>query len=126
MRLNGLTGSGGRYALTSDTHWALIGFQKSWYSDRAELRFTVNLLVVRRTVWAELVEQRPHYGAKPSPLTHYGDSVRQERIGMLVDDREDKWWRIYPGQDLAVVESDVLSNLTEHGLPWLRSQVSSS
>ena len=35
-------------------HWALLGFQKSAWSDRQRLTFTVNLTVVARQVWAKL------------------------------------------------------------------------
>jgi hypothetical protein len=66
MREQGLVGSSGRYALKSDSHWALVGFQKSWYSDRAEVQFTVNLLTVRRDDWESLIAERP-YSAPSRP-----------------------------------------------------------
>ena len=43
----GLRGSGGRYELPLRVPgWALPDLQRSAYSDKAEIRFTVNLLVV--------------------------------------------------------------------------------
>jgi hypothetical protein len=123
MRAQGLVGSGGRYSLKSVSHWALVGFQKSWYSDRAEVRFTVNLLAVRKDHWASLAAERPHYGAKPSASTRYGEPVRSTRIGNLLEHHADTWWRIYEGQDMDRVRSDVVVAIVEHGLPWLRNQV---
>jgi len=123
LREQGLVGSGGRYSIRSETHWALLAFQKSWYSDSAEVRFTVNLMVVRRDDWDELVREHPYYGKKPSAITTYRNPARQVRIGELVDDLEDKWWRIFSGQDMDAVQPDLLGNLIDVGLPWLRGQV---
>lgn len=126
LRNHGFSGSGGRYSLKSDSHWALLGFQKSWYSDKAEVRFTVNLLVVRRDVWSDLVVAHPYYGATPSAITLYGPPVRSTRIGKLVDDHEDKWWRVYAGQNMGMLRADVIANVVDAGLPWLREQIAST
>lgn len=123
MREHGLVGSGGRYAMKSDSHWALVGFQKSRYSDRAEVQFTVNLLAVSRDEWQSLIAEHPHYGAKPSASVLYAEPVRSTRIGYLLEDPEDRWWRIYDGQDIDRVRSEVISALIERGLPWLREQI---
>lgn len=126
LRAAGLVGSGGRYSLKSDTHWALIGFQKSWYSDKNEVRFTVNLLVVRREDWANRQAREPHLGAKPSPLIRYGPPARSVRIGRLVDDHEDKWWRINSSQNIDLIEADLIDNIVDAGLPWLREQIATT
>jgi len=123
MRELGLVGSGGRYSLKSESHWALIGFQKSAYSDRDEVRFTVNLLAVGREPWDQLVRDKLWVGEKPTALVSYGSPVRQLRIGKLVDDGEDKWWRVYVGQDMTLIAADVLANLRDAGVPWLRAQI---
>lgn len=122
LRTEGLVGSRGRYSLRSQTHWALVSFQKSAYSDRREVQFTINLCVVRKDEWNALRVEHPYYPAKPSGSTIYG-SVRRTRIGSLVDDGSDKWWRLYDGQDVASVAADVLTDLSDVGLPWLRNQV---
>jgi hypothetical protein len=126
LRTNGLIGSGGRFSLKSETHWALLGFQKSAYSDRSEVRFTVNVLVVRRDEWNELVVREPHHGPNPTPTITYPAPVRNERIGQLTEDRADKWWRINPGQDLGLLMSDLQSDLLESALPWMRQQIAAS
>jgi hypothetical protein len=110
-------------SLKSDSHWALVGFQKSWYSDSAEVRFTVNLLTVRRDEWASLTAQRPYYGAKPSASTLCGEPVRSTRIGHLLEHRDDTWWRVYDGHDMDRIRSEVVIAIVDRGLPWLRNQV---
>ncbi|WP_292848794.1 DUF4304 domain-containing protein [uncultured Microbacterium sp.] len=100
-----------------------MGFQQSWCSISAEMRFTVNLLTVRRDEGGSLIAQRPHCGAKHSASTLYGESVRSTRIGHLLEHREDKWWRVYEEQDMDRVRADVVIAIVEQGLPWLRNQV---
>jgi hypothetical protein len=126
MRKNGLIGSGGRYSIKSESHWALVGFQKSWYSDKSEVRFTINLLCVRRDAWETMVAERPHFGSTPSALVLYSDAVPQMRIGHLLEDQSDKWWRVYPGQDMATVGDDVIASMVDYGLPWLRHSLATT
>jgi hypothetical protein len=126
MRTNGLIGSGGRYSIKSESHWALVGFQKSWYSDKSEVRFTINLLCVPRDAWKEMVAERPYYGSTPSALVLYSDAVHQTRIGYLLEDQSDKWWRVYPGQDMATVGADVIASMVDYGLPWLRQSLATT
>jgi hypothetical protein len=112
--------------MKSETHWALLGFQKSVYSDRSEVRFTVNLLVVHRDKWDELVARAPHYGPNPTPTITYPAPVRCARIGQLAEDQADKWWRIYPGQDLDLLMSDLQGDLLGSALPWMRQQIATT
>ena len=126
LRANGLIGSGGRFSMKSETHWALLGFQKSVYSDRSEVRFTVNLLVVHRDKWDELAARAPHYGPNPTPTITYPAPVRCARIGQLAEDQADKWWRIYPGQDLDLLMSDLQGDLLGSALPWMRQQIATT
>ena len=123
LRAEGLTGSGGRYAIPSDTHWALIGFQKSAFGDRDDVRFTFALLVVRKDDWAAAVAEDKRPKPVPSAITLYGDPVRSTRIGRLVGEGQDKWWQIQSGVEIEPVVTDVLDDLRSAGLPWLRDQL---
>ena len=51
MRRAGLKESAGRYHMPSPSCFALVGFQKSKWSTRSAVQFTVNLKVVSREVW---------------------------------------------------------------------------
>lgn len=125
LRAEGLTGSGGRYSVRSNTHWALVGFQKSSYSDRREVQFTINLMVVRRDEWQMLAAKNSYFPAKPSASLGYGP-VMPKRIGSLVGDGADKWWRLFGGQDVDLVAADVLTDLRDAGLPWLRERIAAT
>lgn len=119
----GLKGSGGRYALASPGFWALMSLQKSAYSDAIEIQFTVNLLAVNREAWEAARAERPHLPERPAAGVLYGEPTAWERIGRLTPDRADKWWRIDDGVDKAEVAADVLHDVRQFALPWLREQL---
>jgi hypothetical protein len=123
FREMGLKGSGGRYSWATPTCRVLLGLQKSTYRDAVEIQFTVNLLVAHKAQWKVARAERPHLPHKPSAGTIYGEPAAQERIGLLQPDPADKWWRLYPGVDQGAVTADVLEDVRELAIPWLRQQV---
>src|SRR5947209_7169681 len=48
LRALGFKGSGQRFTLPSDSHWALLGFQRSAWGDSRKGKFTINLTVVSK------------------------------------------------------------------------------
>jgi hypothetical protein len=119
-----MRGSGGRFELPSDVYWAQLGFQKSAFSDGREVRFTVNLSVIRRDEWAKQAEAKPYLGERPTPNTHYGAWADQTRIGSLTPGGEDKWWRIVRGARPNDVRDDALHDLMNYAVPWLHERSS--
>lgn len=121
LRELGFTGSSGRFELKKDGEtWRLLGFQKSAYSDRDEVRFTLNLSTISKAVWEEQSASRV-LPAKPSSSTYYGAWTRQTRITDLLPDKEagEKWWRVMPGQDMDALSADLLGNIRDYAVPWL-------
>lgn len=124
LRAEGMRGSGGRFEFPSEVVWAQLGFQKSTYSDAQEVRFTVNLSVIRRDEWHQQTSAHPHLGERPKPTFHYGAWADQARIGTLTPGGEDKWWRIVRGAArLDVVRDDAIHDLLTYGVPWLRERI---
>lgn len=123
LREVGLTGSSGQYALTSATHWAMVGFQKSAHNSPTEARFTINLLAVPRPAWEAMRGRRPSLPARPLANGVYGEPVHAVRIGHLIGDGHDTWWRITSQSDAATVVDDALATLVDVGLPWLRARL---
>lgn len=121
FRVRGWSGSGGRYQLPSDSHWVLVGLQKSAYSDRDEVRFAVNPSVVSRSAWDEIAKRSGRQAA-PSPNTHSGPQGRFERLGMLASpDNRDMWWTVSLRSDLTEVAGSVLTAFDQFGVPWLQN-----
>lgn len=126
LRGLGLRGSAGRYHLPSASHWLLLGLQKSAYSDRAEVRFTVNLTVISRRVWEAKRAELSHLNTRPSASIIYGPWAAHARIGGHKPGGVDKWWRISDhGEPVAQVVDDLLDHIKRCALPWLRSMTTS-
>ncbi len=123
LRGMGFTGSGGRYSLASPECWALVSLQKSAYSDAAVIKFTVNLLVANKADWLAARVARPYLPERPSAGTQYEKPAVSQRIGILTPDHLDKWWRVSFAVDLEAVSNEVLRDIRECGLPWLRQQL---
>jgi Domain of unknown function (DUF4304) len=94
--------------------WLIINFQKSAYSDRDEVRFTVNLGV---GLAAHRAGARSWPDDKPPPA-HKGHL--RERLGPAGGD-EDTWWPVDSATDLEGVAADVLQRLARDGIPWLEN-----
>ena len=123
LRELGFKGSGQAYTLPSDTHWAIMGFQKSKWSDAESLEFTANVTVAERAKWEEERQARPYLPAKPSPNTHYGDYIWQERIGTLRPTGGDQWWRVRAGMKTDALAADVVAAVRDYALPAMRAEL---
>jgi hypothetical protein len=126
----GLKGSGQRYELPSDDYWAIVGFQKSKWSDAAEVAFTLNLTVASRLGWAEARTMRPSLPERPSPTrTLYGADVDQRiwqaRIGLLLGEQIDRWWKVTAGQNTRALAAELIDVIREQALPALRERMRS-
>ncbi len=122
LREVGMKGSGGRFELPSDTHWLLLGFQKSTFSDSDAVKFTVNLSAISRQTWKEQAAASPHLGVQPKPSTFYGRWAEQTRIGKLTPAGADLWWTLARGDDPSELVDNVVPVLLEVGVPWLRAR----
>ena len=125
LRTLGFKGSGQHFALASDTHWALLGFQRSAWGDSKEGRFTINLTVVSKDAWEASRADRPHRGASPAHNAFEGVPAWEERIGMLVD-QTDLWWWVRAGEPTQVVAAEVVEVVEDYALPEMRRQITGS
>ncbi len=50
----GFKGGGQEFVLPDDQHWALLGIQRSRWSDSKGLEFTIQLTVANRKTWEQL------------------------------------------------------------------------
>jgi hypothetical protein len=101
----------------------VLGFQKSQFSDSSAVKFTLNIKVVPKTVWATMRTERPHFPPKPSPNTGYGSFEWHQRIGKLLPGGEDRWWLLRLGEDNSSTEADVVSVLTNVAVPAMRTEI---
>jgi len=125
LRALGFKGSGQGYELGSDDYWAVLGFQKSAFSDRGHLRFTINVLVVSRAEWEAQRDKKPRLPRRPNANTFWGSYVWQSRIGGLLPGNEDLWWDVYAEADTRQLTDAVLWAVEEYALPAMRDHMQS-
>jgi uncharacterized protein DUF4304 len=100
LRAMGFVGSGRSYVLPSDTHWVLLGFQKSRSSDAAAVPFTVNVTVASKEAWAAMRRTRGY-----------------------LPERADRWWTLTPATPAAPLAAEVVDALRLAALPEIRRRL---
>jgi hypothetical protein len=122
LRECGLKGSGQNYYLPSKSHWALIGFQKSMFSDYSELKFTVNLYVVNKNDWENARKEKSYFPVKPTPTTKWVIGW-ERRIGFLLPERCDHWWSMENNSNLDMISDQVVEFMVKYALPAVNEQL---
>jgi len=125
LRDLGFRGSGQSYAIPSDEHWALLGFQKRTSSTRERVLFTVNLTVVSKDNWAAIRETSPWQPARPSPNFSVSGlpGAWSERIGSLLPNPTDFWWEIESERQVRSATADIIEKIRTYALPAMQRQM---
>jgi hypothetical protein len=98
-------------------NWQVVNLQRSKWSDRRSVEFTVNLAVgldrlrERQYDWAE--GKRP-----PDSRCHF-----RERLGFLLRGT-DVWWKVRRRTNIASLADTINSAVEEHAFPWLDARSS--
>jgi hypothetical protein len=93
-------------------NWQVINFQKSAYSDRASVSFTVNVAVGLDLLRDGLRDWTA--GKRPAESSCH----LRERLGVLLVG-EDTWWDVAPRSDLAALGDALVTAIEDAALPWL-------
>jgi hypothetical protein len=130
LRASGLKGSGQRFELPSESYWALLGFQKSAWSDRLRLTFTVNLTVVARDVWTNGRRRWPQLSEQPGPnwslspmMESAFDGYWHSRIGQLMPANVDQWWELDASEDSGAVAAEVVEAIRRYAIPEMEERL---
>ena len=91
----------------------LANYQKSSYSDRHDIRFTINIGVASKRLWAFFNAGE----AIPGSFPEYKCHVRR-RIGDLLGSG-DKWWRLAPNSDVSSLRKEHQTAIGATIIPWL-------
>lgn len=122
LRENGLKGSGQEYSIKSEDYWALIGLQKSMYSDSQKLKFTINIYVISKQQWDEGREQFSYFPKKPSPNTKW-QLGWSERIGMLMPSKLDHWWEFNIETNASELAEQVVEAISKYAIPAMQAKM---
>ena len=116
LRQAGLKGSGQNYSLKSGSHWALISFQKSAYSDSENLKFTINIFVVAKEEWESARNEYSYFPAKPTASVHWSIGWHQ-RIGYLLPINSDYWWTLDENTNLNQLSQQIIDVICNRAIP---------
>jgi hypothetical protein len=122
LRELGLAGYGRIFEFDSDDAWGRLGFRTSTADDGA-IRFTVDICVVSKLVWDSAQRAQPTRHDQPEPGVYNGKFVWDRRIGLLMPDPADLWWRVDLGTDIGSMAADVIAAIRDFGLPAARAQL---
>jgi hypothetical protein len=100
-----------------EDNWEVVNLQKSAYSDRESVTFTVNLAVglgrLREGArdWAD--------GKRPAENRCH----LRERLGLMLTG-DDVWWTVDEATDHRALADTINTALERYGLPWLAARSS--
>lgn len=107
----GFKKSGNTFRQVFDASVALIEFQKSRSNTGEILSFTINLAVV----CGPLLDSDGVTLQKARAI----DGHLRQRIGILLPDRQDKWWEIDAATDANVLATEVANTISDIAVPYL-------
>ena len=103
--------------MVSQENCGIIALQKSVKSSSREIVFTINLGVVS----AKIADINPSTLDKVS-IT---DACLRQRVGMLLPDRTDKWWKVTERTDCEQLTNDVVRLILNTAVPYVNNYISS-
>lgn len=125
LRSLGFSGSAGTYQMPNDKAYILIGFQKSKWSTKEVVKFTVNVSVISRKVWEDAVNRGLVSDKMPSAVVGYLVDLWSRRLSQItfLGSFRDKWWKITASTDLETTAEDILRRIKKHALPAITKQL---
>ncbi len=109
---------GDTFYLTRNNNWGLINFQKSRSSLAGTFSFTINVGVcsnaLRKTV------DRGDMSMKPD----IEDCHWKRRIGFIMHQKQDYWWKIDDNTNLDSITEEIISVIKASALPAIEGHIS--
>lgn len=122
LKAHGFRKQGQTFGLRGDGVWGIINFQKSQWSNRDSLDFTINV-----AIWSDrLAALDLHgYAYAPAGIPNHVYCPWRRRIGDLMPDPYDRWWTIEtplaswdPVLNPQLIQ-EVTAAVNEHAVPLL-------
>lgn len=116
LKSAGFKRSGQTFRLFSDECCAIVNFQRSRGNSDEMVRFTVNLSVIS----ARLFEIQKFRETDEFASADYSLGHVQDRIGSLMDDRQDKWWQLTQFTLADPIIAELVPVLRDRAIPYLQ------
>lgn len=128
LRQLGFKGTRGAYAADRNGAYVNLGFQRSAFGDRDLQRFTINVTVAPIDAWHAARTTHPFLPQRPAASAIYrpqlfGLQIWQKRIGHLMPDGTDHWWRFSTSSDLWALSAEVIDTIWDYALPFIEAQL---
>lgn len=124
LRALGFAGTGRRFRMEIDRHWAEISLDQAASLTTGRVRFTLHLRVLARDEWTEQLRVRPYYPAAARPTLH---TTWESPIGGVVyvagHPIGELWWELEVGQPFDSLAQEILDALHHFGLPALSNHI---
>lgn len=114
LKPEGFPKKGSNFILDSADVRLIIQLQKSTSSSADQLRFTINLGAYSKIVAVRLGYPKERIETASEPDCHW-----RERIGSLLPEKQDKWWKVTSDEDVRRSSQEVIDGLARYGLPAL-------
>lgn len=125
LRELGFKGSGRRFSLPDDDHYAVVSFntRRTGFDDRVQ--FTLSVSIVEKARWERARQASPSLPTRPSAVATYGldDDVWWRPVGTIVGGHE-RWWTLdAAGTRRGFLAREVLGAIQDAVLPTLRRRL---
>lgn len=106
------------FYLFKDNNWGILNFQKSRDSSKYEAIFTLNIGIVSTALRRNI--DRDTSNNKPSTGRYHWES----RIGRLMPEQKDFWWKYNDSDDLDNIIIDVVTAVKKLAMPAINAHIS--
>ncbi len=115
LKTRGFTQRGPVLRIVAQNNCGIVEFQKSVKSSEQALLFTINLGVI----CGDLLYSGS-FGAEKAQMV---DAHVRQRIGMLLPDHPDKWWKITESTNRDLLIQEVSELVAEKAAPFIESHL---
>jgi hypothetical protein len=112
----GFKGSGTTFVWPAERKFALVGIQKSRFSNRTSVQFTLNVTVADADAWNRRRAKDRGLPKRPAPNTFHA-GMWQRRVGKLMPAPTDHWWRLDRESDIDDVGQNVVDVVAKYVVP---------
>lgn len=117
LKERGYSRKGNIFYVRQNGNWGLIDFQKSRKSSVSETIFTINLGVCSH-ILAEFFKPEEVGRNPPIDACHW-----RQRIGMLLPNRDDKWWSITSQTSVEEFIQEIQTCLLDYGVAEIEKYI---
>lgn len=118
LKQKGYDKKGTTFYIFKDNNWGLLNFQKGRSSTKEAVLFTLNIGIVSSLLRQSI--DRDYSTSKPEPGHYHWET----RIGFLMSEKGDFWWRLDGSDDVENVIIYVISALNQLAIPTIDKHIS--